>query len=273
MLPLERLGSKQGMRGVASLDYVKQKLPKQITGGLMFLAAYEWRKKQGETDNWYEFKDNNGNIIDGRPVYGPFSTFMLAADLLYRYKRVTLPTKASPYIRDVLQATLGSVFRVGLGFYALDKLYMDAASGAGQKILAEGASSIGNSFLIPVSAARDLYAQFDQDARGIPETRNGEVNLLDILYKRSTRSLPKNFMSQIDDDEKGIRDYIRESALFGQDEKRARSPFQTGPLMHINPLEKQLFGFSKRPARSSTCHLVIIIIIEDSGANLVVATD
>ena len=250
MLPLERLGSKQGMKGVASLDYIKQKLPKQITGGLMFAAAYGWRAKQGDTEYWYQFKDNNGNVIDGRPVYGPFSTFMLAADLVYRYQKGTLPTEITPYIRDVLQATLGSTFRVGLGYYAIDKLYTDIAGGQGQKAFAEGLSSVGNSFLIPVSAARDIYAQFDQDARGIPETRNGETNFLDILYNRATRSLPKNFMSQIDDAEKGIRDYIRESAFFGQDEKRARSPFQTGPLMQINPLEKQLFGFSKRPRKN-----------------------
>ena len=175
---------------------------------------------------------------------------MLAADLVYRYQKGTLPTEITPYIRDVLQATLGSTFRVGLGYYAIDKLYTDIAGGQGQKAFAEGLSSVGNSFLIPVSAARDIYAQFDQDARGIPETRNGETNFLDILYNRATRSLPKNFMSQIDDAEKGIRDYIRESDFFGQDEKRARSPFQTGPLMQINPLEKQLFGFSKRPRKN-----------------------
>ena len=87
-----------------------------------------------------------------------------------------------------------------------------------------------NTFLLPVSALRDVYAQFDPDARGIPETRNGEMNFLDILYSRGTRSLPKNFASEY--------------------EERARSAFETGDLVQVNPLEKQMFGLTKRKPKN-----------------------
>ena len=32
-----------------------------------------------EETEWYEFKNNKGQIIDGRPLYGPFSMFLFAA--------------------------------------------------------------------------------------------------------------------------------------------------------------------------------------------------
>ncbi len=240
LMPLDRIGSKAPARSFK--EYMQEKLPKQMTGALMMTAAYNWRAKQGDTEYWYEFKDNNGNVIDGRAVYGPFAPFMLAADLIYRHQRGTMPVSIHSYARDTLQALAGSTFRVGLGLYTLDKLYTDVESGAGQKVIAEGLANIINTFTIPASAARDLYAQFDKDARGIPETRTGSMNFYDILYQRATRSLPKNFASDAEED--GFLG-------FGDAAERATSPFQTGELMQINPLEKQIFGFSKRPAKNS----------------------
>ena len=240
LMPLDRLGSKAPARSFK--EYMKDKLPKQMTGALMMTAAYNWRAKQGDTEYWYEFKDNNGNVIDGRAVYGPFAPFMLAADLIYRHQRGTMPVSISSYARDTLQALFGSTFRAGLGLYTLDKLYTDVESGAGQKAIAETLANVINTFTIPASAARDLYAQFDKDARGIPETRTGSMNFYDILYQRATRSLPKNFAAEAEED--GFLG-------FGDAAERATSPFQTGELMQINPLEKQIFGFSKRPAKNS----------------------
>ena len=95
---------------------------------------------------------------------------------------------------------------------------------------AELVANLVNTFLLPTSAVRDLYAQFNRDGRGIPETRNGEFNFLDILYQRGTRSLPKNFA--------------------GEYSERAKSAFESEELMQINPLEKQLFGFSKRKRKN-----------------------
>ena len=127
-------------------QYIKQKLPKQMTGAMMLMTAYNWRLKQGDTTNWYEFKDNNDNVVDGRPVYGPFISFILAADIMIRYQNGSLPATISPYVRDALQATLGSTFRAGMGLYTLDKAYTDLEDGRFGKSIAETIGNIFNTF-------------------------------------------------------------------------------------------------------------------------------
>ena len=233
MLPLDK-----PIKDMPTNKYIREKLPKQMTGAMMFMVAYNWRLKQGETTNWYEFKDNNNNVVDGRPVYGPFSSFVLAADIIQRYQNGSMPATISPYIRDALQATLGSTFRAGMGLYSLDKLYTDFEGGQFGKAGAETIANIINTFTLPASALRDVYAQFDTDVRGIPETRNGEYNFLDVLWSRGTRSLPKNFAGEF------------EPSMLLQDATRARSPFETGELTQVNPLEKQMFGLTKRKPKS-----------------------
>ena len=232
MMPLDK-----PVGNVPINQYIKGKLPKQMTGAMLFMMAYNWRLKQGDTTNWYEFKDNNNNIVDGRPVYGPFGSQVLLADYIIRYQNGSLPPTRTTLMRDTLQATLGTTFRTGLGLAALDNIVEDFpslfekdAGGKGVEASAELVANLVNTFLLPASAVRDVYAQFNRDGRGIPETRNGEFNFLDILYQRGTRSLPKNFA--------------------GEYSERAKSAFENEELMQINPLEKQLFGFSKRKGKN-----------------------
>ena len=235
LLPLDRIGSKLPTR--TTKEYFKDKAPKQVTGAMMLGAAYAWRLKQGETNNWYEFKTNDGKVVDGRPVYGPFSPFMLAADLIYRYKNGTMPTSIKTYVRDSMQALLGSTFRTGMGIYALDQLYQDLDSGKSAKAVGETIGNILNTFTIPASVVRDFYGPTDPRNRIVPETREGDygVDFFDIVgntaVARAGRSLPP-FLSD-------------ETA------RPARSPFQTGPLMSINPIEKQLFGLAKREQKNT----------------------
>lgn len=238
MLPLG------GIKG----QYTKKRLAKQLVGAGMFAAAYQWRDLQGDTANWYDIKTNDGNIIDGRAVYGPFGLYMLAADLYYRYQRGTMPTSIDDYVKSGLQATIGSTFRVGLGLYALDKFYQDARDGKFEKIGGEFAGNIINTFSIPLSVIKDFEGQVSPELREIPETspavvgRSGEVNFLDYMLLRGGRSLP---------------DFAQERIMpfFGQEQfasnEAARSPFQTGKLMSVHPIEKQLFGFNMRPKKNS----------------------
>ncbi len=234
LLPLDRIGSKLPKR--TATEYLKDKAPKQLTGAAMLTAAYAWRSRQGDTNNWYEFTTNDGRVVDGRPVYGPFAPFMLAADLLYRYNNGTMPTSINTYVRDSLQALLGSTFRTGMGIYALDQLYQDLGSGKSSKIIGETLGNIVNTFTIPASVVRDFYGPTDPRNRIVPETREGDygVSMFDIVSNtfkaRATRSLPP-FM---------LEETVRP----------ARSPFQTGPLMSINPIEKQLFGLAKREQKN-----------------------
>ena len=223
-------------------QYTKKRLAKQLVGAGMFAAAYQWRDMQGDTSNWYDIKTNDGNTIDGRAVYGPFGIFMLAADLVYRAQRGTLPTSIDDYVKSGLQATIGSTFRAGLGLYALDKFYQDARDGKFEKIAGELAGNIINTFTIPLSVVKDFEAQINPKFREIPETspaavgRSGDINFLDYMILRGGRSLPDILQSKI--------------PQFKSDEA-ARSPFQTGKLMSVHPIEKQLFGFNIRPKKNT----------------------
>jgi hypothetical protein len=248
MLPLDRLSGKafENLSAKTAAKYYRERLPKQMTGALMFTAAYQWRALQGPETEWYEFKNNKGQIVDGRPLYGPFSMFMFGADMLYRYQNGMPRKRFAQHVRDGSQALLGSSLRVGFGIYALDKLFEEPESLVGWKSLAEGMANIINTFAIPANVVRDVYAQFNEDARGIPETRNGEVNFVDILYSRATRSLPKNYLSEVDGESVNI---LPDQDWFST-EKRARSPFQTGPLKPIDPLESQFTGALTREKKN-----------------------
>ncbi len=213
-------------------EVVREDLGKTATGWAMYTMAYQWRLKQGDTNYWYEIKDNKGNIIDGRPLYGPFSLFMLMADYHYRLQTGTTPKDARGMIRDALQATLGSTFRVGAGLSFIENV-LEKGSLEGKtrdKLLEVGGDVLGT-YLIPFSVAKDIYSQFDPESRLIPETRKGdEVHWFDYLYSRATKSMPDFPLS-------GYEDPLRD-------------PFRTGDVRAVNPLEKQLFGFSKREKKN-----------------------
>ena len=241
LLPLDRIGSKsRPMSAIVSSKenfgaYLKEKAPKQFTGAAMFTAAYMWRDKQGDDVNWYEFKTNDGKIVDGRPVYGPFAPFMLVADILYRYNNGATPESLTPTIRDSMQAMLGSTFRTGMGLYALDQFYQDASDGRFAKAAGETLGNIINTFTLPAAVVRDFYGAADERGRMVLETREGDygVNFLDIVANvakaRAVRSLPPLTLDA---------------------PRPARSPFQTDILRSVNPIEKQIFGFGKREAKN-----------------------
>jgi len=242
----------------------RKKLAQQSAGVGMMAAAYKWREMQGDSTYWYEFKDDQGNYVDGKAIYGPFAPFMLAADLLFRYNKTDIAGERNmseiantndTYWREALQALTGSQFRTGYGMYAIDRLVQDMFSegdffssaegnflgSKGSKIAGEFLGNIVNTFLIPVSAVKDIYSIYDKDARYVPETRTGDVDFFDIVANRGFRALP---------------DLGRKSALgraLGQEEYKTptTSPLRSGKTMAINPLEKQLFGFTKRPAKNS----------------------
>ena len=256
---LENIGKKKGYLAETfkmSGETFRKKLAQQSAGVAMMTAAYKWREMQGDSTYWYEFKDDQGNYVDGKAIYGPFAPFLLAADILYRYNKTDIAGErnmseiantSDTYWREALQALAGSQFRTGYGMYAIDRLVQDVTSEGdfigtkGEKIAGEFLGNIINTFTIPLSAIKDIYAIYDKDARYVPETRTGDVDFFDVVANRGFRALP---------------DLGRKTALgrfFGQEEYKtpARSPLRSGQTMAINPLEKQLFGFTKRPAKNS----------------------
>ena len=288
LMNLEGIGTKQGyLKSIASknVDDYRKMFAKQTMGLMMLTTAYNWRKEQMDDDGrigtyWYEFKDETGKIVDGRPTYGPFAPYLLAADVILRYNKSSEEGKdvklddtflfnpaglfidimdrkdasgkrlsevfTSPrqYMQDSLQALFGSSFRAGYGIYAIDKLFDDfTAEGnflgeKGSKIFGEFVANLVNTYTIPLSVVKDVYSQFDKFARYVPETRpGGEIDFFKIIYNRGTRAMP---------------DFGSNTALgryFGAKEYDLplRNPFRSGEVMSINPLEKQLTGFTRLP--------------------------
>ncbi len=245
MLPV----SKKAVKGYK--DDLINRSAKQVMGLTMMGMAYGWRQQQGHGTYWNEFKDNTGKVVDGRATYGPFAPYMLAADILFRHFEAdpnevgTLTASVEKYRQDTLQAMLGSTFRTGYGVYALDKLMIDLGSGASggeitNKLGAEFVGNIVNTYTIPAAVIKDFYSQFDAESRKIPETRTGDVDFWDIVRTRGFRAAPDFGPDNIIGEYFGAEEY--DVAL--------RSPFRTGDLKSVNPLEKQLFGFNKGPKKN-----------------------
>lgn len=265
MIPLENIGKKVKpkygakefftlQKGEARENFTKR-LSRQITGLGMLAVAYKWREKQGENARWNEFKDDKGNFVNATAMYGPFSMFMLAADILYRYNNTDVGGERdirdisltdTQYWRDALQAAAGSQFRTGAGLYAIDKLTDDLTGegdfteSKGKKILGEFVGNIVNTFMIPLSVFKDLYSPFDKQSRYVPESEGAEVDFLDIVANRGFRSLPD------------IGPDTALGRLLGAEEYDApkADPFVTGSPQAIDPFEKQLAGFTKRQPKN-----------------------
>jgi len=251
---LGSLVSKKVKRGEAGENFTKR-LAKQATGLAMMYVAYKWREKQGPDARWNEFKDDQGNYVNAMAMYGPFSVFMLGADILYRFNRTDIGGERdirdvaltdTQYWRDALQAAAGSQFRTGAGLYAIDKL-MDDLTGAGdfegskgEVIAGEFVGNIVNTFMIPLSVVKDLYSPFDKRSRYVPETQGAEVDFFDIVANRGFRSLPD------------IGPDTALGRLIGAEEYDApkSDPFVSGSPEAVDTIEKQAFGFTKRQPKN-----------------------
>ena len=80
---LENIGKKKGWKAETfkmSGEAFRKKLAQQSAGVAMMATAYKWREMQGDSTYWYEFKDDQGNYVDGKAIYGPFAPFMLAKE-------------------------------------------------------------------------------------------------------------------------------------------------------------------------------------------------
>lgn len=220
---------------VTNPSIARERIPKQLAGAAMLTTAYAWRLKQGDGAEWYEIHKGGDNYVDGRAIYGPMAPFMLVADIIYRAQTDTfskLPVSVGKYYSQaLLQATLGSTFRTGMGIAILDKVFEDGIKAGNTKTLAEGIGNFVGRWTIPAGVAKDVYGQFDPESRNIPTTATGDENFFDYMYNKATRNLP---------------DFPLSSWSAGMIEKDydvpAVSPLVSGPLRAINPLEKQLFG-------------------------------
>ena len=233
-----------------------QKVAQQATGIAMLTAAYKWREKQGEGAMWNEIKDDQGNYINALPMYGPFAAFMLAADIMYRYYNSDvggendmrdIAQTDTQYWRNAAQAAAGSQFRTGYGLYAIDKLWGDVVGegdivgSKGERIAGEFVGNIVNTFMIPVSVLKDLYTPFDKDSRRVAETRSGKVDFWSVVAQRGFRALP----------DLGPNTALGRAVGAEEYDVGYSDPLTSGSPQGIDAIEKQLFGFIKRPDKNS----------------------
>ncbi len=215
----------------------REALPKQMAGLAMLGTAVAWRAKQGENAEWFEIKKSEDYYINGKAIYGPMAPFMVVADIFYRLSnnKAKIPENYLKYYSKALaEATIGSTFRTGAGLQLLDSALNDGILN-GEKNMLEIVGNVLGRYTIPGGIAKDLYSQFDPQSRLIPATNTGEEEpWLDYIYKVATRNLPDLPLASWSDNAISNRDY----------DEPAVSPFQTGPLKAINPIEKQLFGFT-----------------------------
>tara|TARA_R100000234_G_scaffold55367_1_gene33240 strand:+ start:1535 stop:4699 length:3165 start_codon:yes stop_codon:yes gene_type:complete len=232
----------QHMPIIGMLDVVinpsiaRERLPKQLAGAAMLTTAYAWRLKQGDEAEWYEIHKGGDDYIDGRAIYGPMAPFMLVADMIYRAQTDNfskLPVSFGKYYSQaLLQATLGSTFRTGMGIAMLDKVFEDGIKAGNTKTVAEGLGGFLGRWTIPAGLVKDVYGQFDPRSRDIPATSTGDENFFDFMYKKATRNLPDFPLASWSADMITTEDY----------DTPAVSPLKSGTLRAVNPIEKQLFG-------------------------------
>ena len=205
MVKIENLGSrslkKEGYGRIARLvktDPVtfKKDMARGMVGTGLYLAALEWRYRQGNTNAWWEIKSDTGKTIDGRPIYGAVAPYMLAADITYRYQTNTLPTTKegwNEYGKQMAQALIGVTIRRGFGLMFLDKLvssFDENNSQISRGMTEEFMSTVGQQFMIPTQVVTNFLGFSDKQARNVPETADGKTNVLDIVIANALRGAP-----------------------------------------------------------------------------------
>ena len=205
MVKIENLGSaklkKEGLglgRRLFKTDPTtfKKDLARGMVGSGLYLAALEWRYRQGNTNAWWEIKSETGKTIDGRAIYGAVAPYMLAADLTFRYQTNTLPTTKdgwNEYGKQMAQALIGVTVRRGFGLMFLDKLvsqFDDNNSQITRGNTEEFMSTIGQQFMIPTQVVTNFLGFSDKQSRNVPETTDGKTNVLDIIIANALRGAP-----------------------------------------------------------------------------------
>ena len=211
-----------------------ESLAKQTSGYAMFSMATELRSGQPEENAWYEFTTDGGKTMDLRATLGPMAPFLWAADIYSRDAKGLPQSSFKENTTELFKMLGGPQFRAGTGLYALDLMYNDISSEEGdwslksQKAAGRFVGDLINTFTLPAATIRDLVSLEDEDKRMLDET--AYTNFLDIVMARGSRSLP----------DFGYADPV---------EPRYDITQET-PLSYIDPLERQLFGVSKKAKKN-----------------------
>lgn len=214
------------------INRAADKMGKQMAG-LATLGAFVMARKQfgDEKTEAFEYNDpTSAQIVNAEAAIGPFSTFALSADLIYKVQN-DIPLDG--FVRNLSKALTGGQFRPNTGLDSLDRMISTIGSEdmanpeKVKRTAAEAAGNFLNGFLVGAGMLKDVMATIDPDYRVIPN--NERVNAFDHMISVGLKSLPQE---------------IRE------DEERRQSPTKSNGLRYASPILRQVTGFSFREANN-----------------------
>lgn len=226
---------------------------KGLVGTSFLLGATAYRLSPYSGENWYEGRTLDGRTFDTRPFF-PAAPFLFFGDLLAKtYKNNILGEPQvfqgqKSLVRDAFQALTGTQFRVGMGFYTLDKLTSDLLQEGDDKldklanIVTEWAANTVSTFSIPITAAQDTYNTFlapdDERISRDLESRD----MFTLFINKSLTRFPGNYAMQKKLEEMGVK------SPFSGVKYKAPSPRRVGTedvKRRVTPFTRQVFGLLK----------------------------
>jgi hypothetical protein len=226
---------KAGTKGIVDLS--PEQMGKQL-GGMAILGTFLGLRANfgDETTGPYEYKDPTSNdLLDAKASIGPFSSYAMLADILYRYNPMNWHendkvSKTMPFTsREMLEALAGGNIRAGTSLDILDGTVEVLTNGIDansseleiQDNLAKYFGNIANTFTVGAGALKDIFAQLDPQYRQLAD--NTDVNMWEYFLKQAGRSIP---------------------TTVSEDRPRLESPTRTTGIRRVNPIIKQITGLS-----------------------------
>lgn len=256
-------------------DAVKEEdYAKAMTGLVTFTGLYQAQGWNIDNDReWFEAEGNTGNVINAQAAMGPAATTAYVANLVKRGAN-GLPMKdASAIIKDLGKLVLGTEFRPGSGL--ISKVGQAVDAGSMDPVMNE-VGDYFSSFTYPAAAVKDFYGQFDPRSAYLPETRDPSMTaytniLTDLLpfdvstnvFRRITRQLPDfpdnggvtgNLLNFLADSTRLTYQsrYSKDADSLGLGYDAMRfDVFGDGPMRSMDPLMKQITGFSGMPPKNA----------------------
>ena len=259
---------------------------KQLTGGALFASAYMYQKDNIEQGlNWFDDQLVSGEITNAQAAMGPVAPIHYAANIFTRVS-MGMPNDllddTDRFLANVAKLTIGTEFRPGGTF--VDEMITTAESimdgNPNYQPMLKVAGDYFSTFTYPAAVVKDFYGQYDPRASYIPQTLDATVSLADIggprsplnyLYSRFTKNIADfnvNEMSATLKEATGIdlgttemenilgfmggstRTHFQMMDPDNQDtgyDMVRHDIFGDGPIRQIDPLLKQITGFTKSP--------------------------
>lgn len=267
--------------GLKGKELTAKSISKQMTGGAMLGGAMYMQMDNIQNGlEWFEEKVTTGETTNAQAAMGPAAFIHFASNWFLR-KANGLPTKDWNEIRKDAQAILiGTEFKPGGGALGdLEDAFVQGSPDKALKVIGDYISS----YTYPAAVVKDFYGQFDVRSSYIPQTRDATVSLWDMggmdvpylyLMQRFGKALPDfnlNEMSNrlqqdtgIEINTDGIQGLLKwmggtSRTQFQLMEERNRDTgydvirhdvFGDGPLRQLDPIMKQITGFTKNAPKN-----------------------